>query len=134
MDILIFLCYLLCFGSIHIARCPEEVLVRTIRYAFFRYFIKVLMKRNAWFVILQWKTNWMETNSIGKYLILVMCTQGDTLSKTNLQIHIIDYDYNMCIFCYRLERIFAHTKRPPDYYALFVNCHIHWILMICMIT
>ena len=30
----------------------------------------------------------------------------------------------MYVFWYRLERIFVHTKRSPDYYVLFVNFHV----------
>ena len=33
------------------------------------------------------------------------------------------YDHNMSMFWYGLERIFVHTKKPTNYYVLFVNCH-----------
>ena len=35
-----------------------------------------------------------------------------------------DYDHNMDVFWYELARIFVDSKRSPDYYISFVNCHM----------
>ena len=62
---------------------------------------------------------------LGNTWFFMMHTQCDTLSNRNTQIYIIrDYDHNMYVFWYWLERIFVSTKRSPDYYVLFVNCHV----------
>ena len=52
------------------------------------------------------------------------------------------HERNMYVFCCGLTWMFVHAKRPPDYYVLFVNCHVcitlssdnAWILMCVMMS
>ena len=70
-----------------------------------------------WYIIKFWSVGVTQTDQIFNCIVIPFQIQI-------ARFIISDYDHNTHVFWYGLARIFMHTKMPPDYYVLFINCHL----------